>query len=189
MGQLSSGLKYCLSSFLGVCSQIKPDGFKKVVPCWVMMWPGTGADRIDESSLSCICLDKENPFPFNDVFTFSRCVALIHISGCLSAGALWTLHHSCSHDALTLLLGAEIHIHAARKWKLAVCTEVGRSSCSSLLVGAETGCLFVSAKPIKPFLSLHWCFFSSCLPLPPASQVRKAKGFFCLHLVSDGGKG
>lgn len=106
-GQLSSDLCHCLPSFLGIYSQIKPAGFKKVFQGWVLPWPGTGAAIIDNSSLSYICLDKQNPFPFSDVFNLSRYVALINISDCLSAGDLWTLHHSYSHDGLTFLLEAK----------------------------------------------------------------------------------
>lgn len=175
MGQLSLGLTYCLSSFLGIYFQIKPAGFRKVVQCWVLPWPGTGVIVIDRSSLSCICLDKKSPFPITDVFNFSRYPVFISIRGC-PAGALWTLHHSYSHDALTFLLETKMHAYAAREWKLTDCTDLGRSSCSSLLTGAGTGCISVSAEPITAFLSLHWCFFSGCLFLSPFLwQVCKAR--------------
>lgn len=120
MGQLRSGLTYCLSSFLGIYFQIKPAGFRKVVQCWVLPWPGTGAAVIGSSSISCIYLNKQSPFPIRDVFNFSRCSVFINICGC-PAGARWTLHHSYSHDDLTFLLETKMCAHAAREWKLTDC--------------------------------------------------------------------
>lgn len=120
------------------------------------------------------------------MFSTSLKALFSSVSGAVLLGALWTLHHSYSHDDLTFLLETKMCAHAAREWKLTDCTELGRSSCSSLLTGAGTGCVSLSAEPVSTCL----CIVSdaSSLPVPfsilmTSMQSKKAAFFLCLVSV------
>lgn len=130
--------------------------------------------------------------PFlSGMFSTSLDTLFSSISVAVLLGALWTLHHSYSHDDLTFLLETKMCAHAAREWKLTDCTELGRSSCSSLLTGAGTGCISLSAEQSQ---SLLVSALSLMLLLPVCSflhsydKYAKQESCFFLCLVSVVGK-